>query len=62
MLVPEESLIGLWLGIVLLHLMSLQIVGDVTIETEVETIRIIENLVQLLCDASLNVSRLPYAH
>lgn len=62
MLVPEESLIGLWLGIVLLHLMSLQIVGDVTIETEVETIRIIENLVQLLSDASLNVSRLPYAH
>lgn len=62
MLVPEESLIGLWLCIVLLHLMSLQIVGDVTIETEVETIRIIENLVQLLSDASLNVSRLPYAH
>lgn len=62
MLVPEESLIGLWLGIIFVNLMSLQIVGDVTIETEVETIRVIENLVELLRDASLNVSWLTDAH
>lgn len=39
--------------------MTLQIVGDVTIETEVETVRIIEELVQFLSDASRIVA---YAH
>jgi len=60
--VPEESLISLRLIILQFGLMALQIVGYIAVEAEIEAVRLVEYLVQLLCDAPLNVFGFPDAH